>query len=47
MHWPELHPQFYVSDTELTSEERRQNVIDNPHIVVHPKTRDFYNVLVI
>ena len=36
MHWPELHTLFYNnSDTNLTtsSEERRQNVINNPHIV--------------
>ena len=36
MHWLELHTLFYNnSDTNLTtsSDERRQNVINNPHIV--------------
>ena len=35
MHWPELHSLFYDSDSEVncSSQERRQNVIDNPHIV--------------
>ncbi|CAB4011401.1 ATP-dependent DNA helicase PIF1 [Paramuricea clavata] len=37
MHWPELHALFKAdTDNELgnsTSEERRQNVINNPHVV--------------
>ena len=34
MHWPELHSLFYDSaDLELSSQDRRHNVIDNPHIV--------------
>ena len=37
MHWPDLHDLFYAnSDNELgncTSNVRRQNVINNPHIV--------------
>ena len=36
MHWPELHALFEENNnvnTNLTSEERRQNVISNPHIV--------------
>ena len=36
MHWPELHGLFKAgSDCETdnsTSEERRQNVINNPHV---------------
>ena len=34
MHWPELHSLFYNETvSEMSSHERRQNVIDNPHIV--------------
>ena len=36
MHWPELHALFQgYNDTNIstTSEERRQNVINNPHVV--------------
>ena len=36
MHWPELHALFEKNsnvNTSLISEERRQNVINNPHIV--------------
>ena len=36
MHWPELNSLFYDStDSPLSasSEDRRQNVINNPHIV--------------
>ena len=36
MHWPELHSLFYDSTNAefcTSSEERRQNVINNPHIV--------------
>lgn len=33
MHWPELHALFTKTDENLSSEERRQNVINNPHIV--------------
>ena len=34
MHWPELHTLFKNQpDEESTPQERRQNVIDNPHIV--------------
>ena len=33
MHWPELHSLFNCQTDQLTNEERRQNVIKNPHIV--------------
>ncbi|XP_020896155.1 uncharacterized protein LOC110235051 [Exaiptasia diaphana] len=34
MHWPELHSLFYDGNvSELSSQDRRQNVIDNPHLV--------------
>ena len=33
MHWPELHQLFNSNVDELTSEERRMNVINNPHLV--------------
>ena len=35
MHWPELHDLFVASDNINCSsaEERRENVINNPHIV--------------
>ena len=33
MHWPELHDLFQVTTHNTSSEERRQNVINNPHIV--------------
>ena len=38
MHWPELHALFNVNSNcensnDLTSEVRRQNVINNPHLV--------------
>ena len=34
MHWPDLHSLFYDSaDLDLSSQDRRQNVIDNPHLV--------------
>ena len=32
MHWPELHSLF-SSKSDSTNENRRQNVIHNPHIV--------------
>ena len=31
MHWPELHALIQQSTNNITSEERRQNVINNPH----------------
>ncbi len=33
MHWPELHALFGANFANATSEVRRQNVINNPHIV--------------
>ena len=34
MHWPELHYMFYSTIvSELSSQSKRQNVIDNPHLV--------------
>ena len=33
MHWPELHSLFSKNPNNYTNEERRQNVIHNPHIV--------------
>ncbi len=36
MHWPELHALFQennCTDFTISSEERRQNIINNPHIV--------------
>ena len=33
MHWPELHSLFSNRSHDCTNEERRQNVIDNPHII--------------
>ncbi len=33
MHWPELHALFGANTANATSEVRRQNVINNPHIV--------------
>ena len=33
MHWPELHALFGANADNATSEIRRQNVINNPHIV--------------
>ena len=33
MHWPELHSLFSNKPHDCTKEERRQDVIDNPHIV--------------
>ena len=33
MHWPQLHDLFGTECENTTSEERRQNVINNPHIV--------------
>ena len=34
MHWAELHSLFYDSiDSELSSQDRCRNLIDNPHIV--------------
>lgn len=33
MHWPELHSLLSNSPEQLTNERRRQNVINNPHII--------------
>lgn len=33
MHWPELHQLFSSNVEDITSEERRMNVINNPHLV--------------
>lgn len=33
MHWPELHSLFAKPPEKCTSQERKQHVIDNPHIV--------------
>ena len=33
MHWPELHSLFKTQTDQLTNEEGRRNVINNPHIV--------------
>ena len=33
MHWPELHQLFSSNVDDITSEERRMNVINNPHLV--------------
>lgn len=33
MHWPDLHALFQQSTGNTTSEERQQNIINNPHIV--------------
>ena len=34
MHWPELHKLFITANVDdLTPEDRRKNVIGNPHIV--------------
>ena len=33
MHWPELHDLFAIEDIVFSSSQRRQNVINNPHIV--------------
>ena len=33
MHWPELHSLLHHNTINLTSEDRRQAVINNPHIV--------------
>lgn len=33
MHWPQLHSLFSNKPHNYTNEERRQNVINNPHIV--------------
>ena len=33
MHWPELHDLFQMTTHNTSSEERRMNVINNPHIV--------------
>ncbi|CAB4010673.1 ATP-dependent DNA helicase PIF1, partial [Paramuricea clavata] len=33
MHWPELHALFGTNTEIITSEIRRQNVINNPHLV--------------
>ena len=33
MHWPELHALFGTNADSATSEVRRENVINNPHIV--------------
>ena len=33
MHWPELHGFFSSDSANLTHLERRQNVIDNPHLI--------------
>ena len=33
MHWPELHDLLTSPSENTTSQQRRQNVIDNPHIV--------------
>ena len=33
MYWPELHSLFSNKSDNCTNEERRQNIIDNPHIV--------------
>lgn len=33
MHWPQLHSLFSSKSHDCTNQERRQNVIDNPHIV--------------
>lgn len=32
MHWPELHALFNLSNEKQSTENRRQNVINNPHI---------------
>ena len=32
LHWKELHQMLYENPTQLSSQERRKNVIDNPHI---------------
>jgi hypothetical protein len=33
MYWPELHSLFQLHSQDLSSTEKRKNVIDNPHIV--------------
>ena len=33
MHWPELHSLFWPNHNCLDSSEKRENVINNPHIV--------------
>ena len=33
MHWPELHQLFNSNIDDITAEERRMNVINNPHLV--------------
>ena len=33
MHWPELHSLLHHNTSNLISEDRRQAVINNPHIV--------------
>ena len=33
MHWPELHQLFSSKVDDITSEERRMDVINNPHLV--------------
>ena len=32
MHWEELHALFHKNPAQLSSQERRQNVINNPHL---------------
>ena len=33
MHWPELHSLFCPPGTNIETQNNRQNLIDNPHLV--------------
>ena len=41
MHWPELHALF-TSGSNYTNENKRYNVINNPHITFNNKIDDDY-----
>jgi len=45
MHWPDLHSLFHENPSSLSSEDRRQNVINNPHLVDWYFTKRFESFL--
>ena len=45
MHWPDLHSLFHEDSLSLSNEDRRQNVINNPHLVDWYFTKRFESFL--
>ena len=45
MQWPELHSLFDENSGDLNHEQRRKNVIDNPHLVDRSFTKRIENFI--